>query len=223
MTSKFFTLAAVAGSLLIGTSASAVLAQDRDGRRGPPGGREVMFVRMLQQFDTNKDGKITKDEAKASGETLFVSIDADKDGSITPGEFRKHRETMREQLKAELKESAVADEDDADEVAPPPPGGPGDEQAQDDSRGPDGKPHHGKHHDGKRHGGRDMADRDGPRGPGDRGPGRMIRVADTDENGQINQAEAMTMVDKMFERADRNKDGVISVDDMPKRPMWMMR
>ena len=68
-----------------------------------------------------------------------------------------------------------------------------------------------------------MADRDGHRGHGERGPGRMIRVADTDENGQINQAEAMAMIDKMFERADRNKDGVISVDDMPKRPMWMMR
>ena len=49
----------------------------------------------------------------------------------------------------------------------------------------------------------------------------MMRVADTDENGQISQAEATAMADKMFTRMDRNKDGVISADDMPKRPIMM--
>ncbi len=78
------TLATLAASLLIGTTAGGAFAQDRGDRRGPPrGGPEVMFVRMLQQFDTNKDGKIEKAEATAASEALFTQIDADNDGSIT--------------------------------------------------------------------------------------------------------------------------------------------
>ena len=46
-----------------------------------------------------------------------------------------------------------------------------------------------------------------------------MRVADTDENGQISQAEATAMADKIFTRKDRNKDGFITADDMPKRPV----
>ena len=75
---------------------------------------------------------------------------------------------------------------------------------------------------GKRHGwhneraerGEDRGGRDGMRGQG-----RMMRVADTDENGQISLAEATAMADRMFTRMDRNKDGVISADDMPTRPV----
>ena len=54
MTGKTLTLAAIVGSLLIGTSATAVLARQEAGR-GPGGAG--MFVHMLQEFDTNKDGR----------------------------------------------------------------------------------------------------------------------------------------------------------------------
>ena len=37
---------------------------------------------------------------------------------------------------------------------------------------------------------------------------------------RLSQAEATAMADKMFTRMDRNKDGVISADDMPKRPIF---
>jgi EF hand len=260
MNGKTITLATLAASLLIGTTAGGAFAQDRGDRRGPPrGGPEVMFVQMLQQFDTNKDGKITKDEATAASEALFVSIDADKDGSITPGEMRKHREAMRAEMqkaraemKADAKAAPGAPDDEA--AAPPPPpgdapddeaadGGPGlgngpqDMAEADDMGGPQdmdamggpgqGRHHDGKGHDGKRHGWHnERADR-GERGEGRRdrgpdgmgGPARMMRVADTDENGQISKAEATAIGDKMFTRMDRNKDGVISADDMPKRPV----
>ena len=82
-----------------------------------------------------------------------------------------------------------------------------------------GKRHEGKRHEGKRHGWHNerAENRGGPDGM--RGPGRMMRVADTDENGQISQAEATAMADKIFTRMDRNKDGFITADEMPKRPV----
>ncbi|MBN8933563.1 MAG: hypothetical protein J0G97_17435, partial [Rhizobium pusense] len=46
----------------------------------------------------------------------------------------------------------------------------------------------------------------------------LIRWADTDENGQVSKAEFAAAGEKMFERLDKNKDGVISIDDMPDRP-----
>lgn len=238
MNGKTITLATLAASLLIGTTAGGAFAQDRGERRGPPrGGPEVMFVRMLQQFDTNKDGKIEKAEATAGSEALFVTIDADKDGSMTPGEMRAHRQAMRAEMqkaRAEMKAGAPAAP--GDEAAAPPP--PGDAEQDMADAGPDamasgdmgpddmagGPRHQGKHHDGKRHGWHnERADR-GERGEGRRdhgmgGPARMMRVADKDENGQISKAEAVAMGDRMFTRMDRNKDGVISVDDLPKRPV----
>ena len=98
MNGKTLTLAAVAASLLIGTTAGGAFAQDRGDRRDGPGrgGPEVMFVQMLQQHDIDKDGKISKEEANAAGTALFASIDADKDGKITPDERRAaHRRRSR--------------------------------------------------------------------------------------------------------------------------------
>ncbi len=225
MNGKTLTLAAVAASLMIGTTAGGAFAQDRGERRGPGrGGPEVMFVQMLQQHDINKDGKISKEEANAAGTALFASIDADKDGVLTPGEMRQHREAIREERKAAMEtrraERKAAREAAKADAPTPPPGAAPQEQAMND----DGPGRDGRGHDGKRHGWHnERADRGGDRrGPdGMRGEGRMMRIADTDENGQISQAEATAMADRMFTRMDRDKDGFISVDDMPKRPIMM--
>lgn len=220
MNGKTLTLTAVAASLLLSTAASGAYAQGHGDRRGPGrGGPEVRFVQMLQLADTNKDGKISKEEATAAGTTLFTSIDGDKDGVLTPGEMRQHREAMREEQKAAreaMRAERKAEREAAQADAP-------DQQAMNgNGKGSDGKGHDGKRHGGKHHGWHgDRADR-GERGEhGKRGAARMMRIADTDENGQISQAEATAMVDKMFTRMDRNKDGVISADDMPKRPMML--
>lgn len=224
MNGKTLTLAAVAASLKIGTAGSA-FAQDRGERRGPGrGGPEAMFVQMLQQHDTNKDGKISKEEATAASTALFAAIDADKDGVLTPGEIRQHREAMREEYKAN-REAMRAERQAAREAAKadaptPPPGDAPQEQAMND--GPRGEARDGKGPHGKRHGWHnERAERgENRRGPdGVRGQGRLMRVADTDENGQISQAEATAMADRMFTRMDRNNDGFISADDMPKRPV----
>lgn len=239
MNGKTFTLAALAASLLVGASATATLARDD---RGPGRGHEGMFIRLLQDVDSNKDGKVSKEEAKAAEDKMFAEIDADKDGALTPGEMRKHREAMMEKMKAEgngpgdgkgPKDGPGAgpkdgsgpqgmapddDMDDEDDMGPPDGMGPdGDRGPRGDDRPGWGKrgEHHGRH--GDRDGPRDRAgmDRGGPMGP----MGMMRRI-DTDENGQISKAEASAAIDKMFERMDTNTDGAISADDFPKRPFW---
>jgi Ca2+-binding EF-hand superfamily protein len=159
--------------------------------------REVVFVRMLQQFDTNKDGQISKDEAKNGMETIFAAIDTNNDGSLTPGEIRKYHEAQMAKAKAPADDMA-ADDDAA--PAPPPadadagqPAPPQDEA----NRGP------GRH---------------GMRGPGMIRELMIMQRIDTDENGQISKQEAEAAFDKFFTRMDTNKDGVISIADMPQRP-----
>ncbi len=53
-------------------------------------------MRMLKQFDTNKDGQISKQEAQDGIEKVFAAIDTNDDGALTPGEIRKHHEAQME-------------------------------------------------------------------------------------------------------------------------------
>jgi Ca2+-binding EF-hand superfamily protein len=204
-------LAALSSVLIVGAAAGSSFAAPGDKHKHPPkphhmmmgGGprgpmmREVVFVRMLQQFDTNKDGQISKDEAKNGMETIFAAIDTDKDGSLTPGEIRKYHEAQMAKAKAPADDMA-ADDDAA--PAPPPadadagqPAPPQDEA----NRGP------GRH---------------GMRGPGMIRELMIMQRIDPDENGQISKQEAEAAFDKFFTRMDSNKDGTISIADMPDRP-----
>ena len=204
-------LAALSSVLIVGAAAGSSFAAPGDKHKHPPkphhammgGGprgpmmREVVFVRMLQQFDTNKDGQISKDEAKNGMETIFAAIDTDNDGSLTPGEIRKYHEAQMAKAKAPADDMA-ADDDAA--PAPPPadadagqPAPPQDEA----NRGP------GRH---------------GMRGPGMIRELMIMQRIDTDENRQISKQEAEAAFDKFFTRMDTNKDGVISIADMPQRP-----
>ena len=202
-------LAALSSVLIVGAAAGSSFAAPGDKHKHPPrphhammgGGmrgpimREVVFVRMLQQFDTNKDGQISKDEAQKGMETIFAAIDTNNDGSLTPGEIRKYREAQMAKMKAPADD---ATDDDATPAAPPPDAD--NAQPTPPQPGPDGRP-----------------DRRGMHGGMMRGMMMMQRF-DTDENGQISKQEAEAAFDKFFTWMDRNKDGVISLDDMPDRP-----
>ena len=201
-------LAALSTTLIFGAAAGAVFAAPGDGPRQHPGRhgpapaafREITYVRMLKQFDTNKDGQVSKDEATAGLDKIFAAIDTNKDGSLTPGEIREYRKTqmqaMRDQRKQEAGENkdanaAAATADNNDQGRPP-------------REGHDGR----DGHRWMRHGGNIMR------------ASIMMRRVDTDQNGQISKQEAETAFDKLFARMDRNKDGVISIDDMPDRPLF---
>jgi Ca2+-binding EF-hand superfamily protein len=222
MNGKKIATAALGATLLIGASASASFAAPHhDGHRPGPE-RQMMadrlFIYLLKNADANKDGKISKDELVAWEESLFAQIDTNKDGSLTPGELRNFRDAKMEEWRDKMHAEHAGGEkkgpgpDAANKDAPPPP--------------PPGKGGPDDGHHGPRHGGPDHMDGRGP-GPdgmdhdGMRPHGMatgLIRMIDTDENGQISKAEANAAVDKLFDRMDRNKDGVISIDDLPNGP-----
>ena len=65
-------------------------------RMGPGEGRNADRMARMQdwkksrfaEMDTDKDGKVTKEQFLAAGKARFASADTDKDGKVTPWEFR---------------------------------------------------------------------------------------------------------------------------------------
>jgi Ca2+-binding EF-hand superfamily protein len=196
-------LASLSAALIAGTAGAsfAAPAKSADGPRhqgemmgGPRAAafREIVFVRMLKQFDENKDGKISKQEAIDGVDKIFAVVDKNNDGSLTPGEIREYRQA---QFKAWRDAQKDAKKDGGDDQ----------QMSQNDGKG---QPHQAKwrgHRWGKRHGGDTML-------------AALMRRVDKDENGQISKQEADDATSRFFDRMDTNKDGFISIDDMPSRP-----
>jgi Ca2+-binding EF-hand superfamily protein len=198
-------LAALSSALVLGAAAETSFAASGDRPDGPrrhammggPRGaafREITFVRMLKQFDTNKDGQISKQEETDGADKIFNAIDTNNDGSLTPGEIRAYREAQVKAIRDQRRQSANGNGDNA---AP-------DTADNGDQARPDRPDRDGRRW--MRHGGRFMR------------ASMMMRRIDSDENGQISKPEATAAADRLFTRMDRNKDGVISIDDMPDRP-----
>jgi Ca2+-binding EF-hand superfamily protein len=194
MSTRKIALSALGAALLLGSAATASFAAPPPHGKGHgdrmPFRPELMYVHLLKVADTNKDGKITKEEFAARQDALFAEIDKDKDGSITPKEMRAYRQAKMEAFRA-----AHPRPEDADAKAG-------------EAKAPEGKRAE------REHGGRQGWGKHGGKGRAS----ALFRMADTDENGQVSKAEFTAAGEKMFERLDRNKDGVISIDDMPDRP-----
>ncbi|EJZ22269.1 EF-hand domain-containing protein [Rhizobium sp. Pop5] len=198
-------LAALSSVLVFGAAAGASFAAPGDGPRqhagmGRPGRDaffEITYVRMLKQFDTNKDGKISKEEATEGVDKIFAAIDTNNDGSLTPGEIRQYRQAEMKAIKDQRKQNAGENSDG--NAAP--------ETSDNGDQGPPPRDDHDGGHRWMHHGSNIMH------------ASIMMERIDTDENGQISKQEAEAAIDKLFVRMDRNKDGVISIDDMPDRPL----
>ncbi len=74
------TMVAAAAVLSVAGLSAMAVADDHDGKGGHRG------ERMLERLDTNKDGNISLDEAKAGSAERFKHVDKNGDGIITPDE-----------------------------------------------------------------------------------------------------------------------------------------
>lgn len=211
MTAKKIVIATLGAVLVAGAAIPAFAAPDRPdrgpgGKHGPHammrGGmmKDVTFVRLLKTADTNKDGKISKEEMAASQEALFTQIDANKDGNVTRGELVDYRIAKREEFRKNNPRPEMAENAERKDGE-----GPRHERADRDDRRHDGR--HGEFRQARfeRHGGM--------------GGGRFFRMIDEDRDNKITKTEASAASDKLFARMDTNKDGVISIDDLPDRPL----
>ncbi|QHD68305.1 calcium-binding protein [Sphingobium yanoikuyae] len=192
MLRKFFTTVAV-GSLFVGGLAASHLAFAQDGGPGPRG----MRGGPMMMADANKDGTITKAELTASLEARFAQLDANKDGKLT----KEDRDIRRQQRLDERFAALDTDKNGQISKAEYQAG----HQPRAD-RGPEaGKP---GGPDGKRWGGRGHG---GPgRGMMHRGPG----FGDADKDGTMTKAEFMAGPLAMFDKADANKDGKVTAEEM---------
>jgi hypothetical protein len=156
-------------------------------------------------MDANSDGTITRAEAQSSAAAMFARMDVNKDGKIDKTDREARRTEMRgkmfDRLDADNNGSISKTEFMAD-------------------RGGDGDACRGMHKMGK--------DGDGKRGPGMAGAGKgmrhagkghhggmmmMAKMADTDNDGAISQAEFTAAAMKHFDMMDANKDGQVTKEE----------
>ncbi|WP_319529804.1 hypothetical protein [uncultured Cohaesibacter sp.] len=79
------------------------IATPRNGSRGNFAGRRgVGYLAMMQNFDINKDGALSKDEMTAGLKKIFEDNDEDGDKSISLAEFKPNWTTMTEPMRVQV-------------------------------------------------------------------------------------------------------------------------
>ena len=195
MIRKFLGTAAV-GALFVGGLAASHLALAQPGDAGP-GGRHGGMMAMA---DANKDGKISKAELTAALDARFAKMDANHDGKLTKEDREISRQARLDQRFAALDTDRNGQISKAEFVA----GhqgrwgrGDGDREGRDGRRGHGfgGRGHHGFDGGMMFH------------GRGGRGGKAM-------KDGVLTRAEFMARPLAMFDKADSNKDGFVTADEM---------
>jgi Ca2+-binding EF-hand superfamily protein len=164
------------------------------------GGGEGRLSEMVRRLDTNNDGKISKDEALASGrseaESRFKQMDTNNDGVADEAELKAVAEKMRER-------GGERRGGPEQGFRRPPEGSPG--SSPEGGRPPEGGGYPG-----------------GQGGPGMRmmggNPEEALRTADTNNDQMIDLVEYRTMrnkeIDESFKRIDGDGDGKITQQEL---------
>jgi len=189
MVRKFFSTVAVGSLLMGGLAASQVMAQPgpQDGRGGGRGG--IMMI-----ADANKDGTITKAELTTSLEARFAKMDVNGDGQITQADRDARRAQRLEGRFTALDTDRNGQISKAEFLTG--------HQARQDKRAEAGKGEgrKGHHFRGRHHGGKGMM-HGSWRGQGGK-------------DGVMTKAQFMAGPLAMFDRADANKDGKVTAEEM---------
>jgi hypothetical protein len=195
MLRTFFTTVA-AGSLFVGGLAATHVAFAQPGPMGGPGPRGG----IMAMADANKDGKISKAELTAALESRFAKLDADHDGQLTPKDRDLRRQERAEKRFAAMDTDRNGQISKAEFMAAQQARAAKWAEKRAETRGPDGGP--------------------GARGPGKwrrgphRGPGVPGPMAEARRDGVVTKAEFMAGPLAMFDRADTNKDGFVTADEL---------
>lgn len=196
MIRKFFGTVGV-GALLVGGLAASHLALAQPGHDGP-GGRQGA---MMAKADANQDGKISKAELTAALNARFDKLDANHDGKLTEEDRALNREAWLDKrfvaMDTDRNGQISKDEFKAAHKARY-------DRRQGAKGGPDAD-----HRDGRGYG----------RGGHHRFGGMMFRgdggpMAEAMKDGAVTRAEFTAGATAMFDKADSNKDGFVTADEM---------
>lgn len=152
------------------------------------------------KFDADGDGIVTRAEEQAAATAMFAKFDVNKDGKLDKTDRDAHRQQMRTEMFSRM------DADNNGSIS------------QDEfMKGKPDREGHGEHMGGPGMGmddagGKRMHGRHGMRG-GHRGGMMMMKMADTDKDGSVSQAEFTAAANKHFDMADANKDGKITKEE----------
>ena len=190
---------------------------------GPTGAQ--MGERLLAMFDTNKDGKVTKDEFLAGVRKRFAEMDLNNDGRITDddlppmlrgrniiaggqntgpsaGPMGRGNPTLRMLQEADANKDGVVTLDEALAAA--------EKRFTTLDRNKDGVI--------------DKADFDAARKEMvDYRVKRFIHHYGADKDGKVSREQFMAKAAERFAEMDRNNDGAISRDEQPGRGRWFGR
>ena len=75
--------------LLLIVTAFSLSAKHHKGDHPGKGMKGPMHAKMLEKIDTDKDGKISKQEWQTHHDQKFTELDTDKDGAISHDEFKE--------------------------------------------------------------------------------------------------------------------------------------
>jgi Ca2+-binding EF-hand superfamily protein len=188
------------GSTLVLAGAVALAGEGHGKERGHGHGGPAKH--FFAEMDANKDGKVTRDEAKSAGDRLFQQLDLDKDGTVTEAEAQAGMAALGKQ-RAEERFNAKDQNHD------------GKLSAEESKMPVERFTRIDTNKDGfltKE----ELTQAFQPNGEGPRAKfgARQFAKMDADKNGKVTKAEALAAAEARFSHVDANHDGVITQEEI---------
>lgn len=202
---------------------AAILAGPAFAQHGPPPPPPIGGP-VFDLIDTNKDGKLTKEEVRAAHDKKFLEIDTNKDGFLAKEEMKAHHDAQKNEKMGMVKEKRVEflDKDKNGLIS----------QSEWNTVTEEAKAKFSEHHDQKfmeidanKDGQLSKAELDahhakmGEMHKGMKGKfkGQVKEMKppkiDTNDDGKISRAEWNAMPLNMFDKGDLNKDGFVTREE----------